>query len=637
MSWSINKSKELYGIGDWSGGYFNLNKSGNVEVRPNGKYGHKVDLLNLIEDLSERGIHAPVLVRFPDILKSRINLLADCFKRAIVDCEYKGSYQGVFPIKVNQQRHLVEELVEIGEAHNLGLECGSKPELLIALAMMENPEALIICNGFKDEEYIETAVLSQLLGRNTIIVVDRFIELDMIIKAARKYNTTPKIGIRAKLDTTGSGKWQESSGVGSKFGLTPNEIVESVEVLKKEGFLECLELFHFHIGSQITDISCIKGAIKEGARFFTEVCGLGPKIKYVDVGGGLGVDYDGSGGSDSSVNYDEQEYANDVVSLFQQICNEKNVEHPIIVTESGRSLVAHHSILIFNVLGKNGNRNYEDLPEVTQEDHQVVHDLKEIYERLTIDNLNEYYNDLMQIKNDTLQLFTFGVLNLKQRAKAEHMFWLCATKMEETARKQEDYEDIHWNLQHILSDTYFSNFSIFQSVPDSWAVGQVFPVMPIHRHDEEPVIRAKVVDITCDSDGEFSKFIDQEESEYKETLEVHPLKADEDYYIGVFLVGAYQEILGDLHNLFGDTHAVHIQLQGHGEYTVDHFVPGDTVNEVLSYVQYSGQELLERIRRSSEKSIKNGSIKPQEARQLLRYFDAGISGYTYLEDPEKDY
>ncbi len=635
MTWTIENSKELYGINAWGSGYFNINAAGSVSVTPQGSHGPSLDLMELTQDLQERGIRVPMLVRFPDITKSRIDLLGNCFAKAIEDNSYKGTYRGVYPIKVNQQRHLVEELIKFGTKNRLGLECGSKPELLVVLAMMNTPEALIICNGFKDTEYIETAVLSQKLGRNTIVVVDRMVELKMILDAAKKFNMSPKIGLRAKLHSKGAGKWVDSSGDRSKFGLTPMEIVDCVEILKRENMLDALELLHFHIGSQIPSISSIKNSLKEGTRFYTELSLMGANVKYIDVGGGLGVDYDGSSQSDSSVNYSEQEYANDVVSIVQSTCDEKGVKHPDIVTEAGRALVAHHSVLVFNVLGVNEVMRKEVSQVPVKDDHRVIHDLAYIYEQLNPNNIHEFYHDVMHIKETILQLFTFGVLNLTQRSKAENLFWVIVTKMDSVASKLTDAEDLQASLKELLSDTYFCNFSVFQSMPDSWAVGQLFPVMPIHRLNEQPTRSAKLVDLTCDSDGKIGQFISQEsQPKAKKTdLEVHELNEVNPYYMGVFLVGAYQEILGDLHNLFGDTDAVHITVTSSG-YTIDHVVEGDTVTEVLSYVQYQRPELIENIRKASEDSILRGSISKLEARLLMRHYEEGLSGYTYLEDPE---
>jgi arginine decarboxylase len=631
--WSPEKSASLYGINNWGNGYFRVNQNGNVVVSPMGASGPSVDLHDLTQDLLDRGIRVPIMIRFPDIIKSRVELLHNCFQKAFADHNYKGNYCGVYPIKVNQQRHLVQELVKHGKGIGLGLECGSKPELLVVLALMNTQNAVIICNGFKDAEYIETAILSQKLGRNTIIVVDRKEELKMIIDVAKKFNSRPKIGFRAKLNTQGAGKWVDSSGARSKFGLTSVEIVEGVEVLKKEGMLDCLELLHYHIGSQVPSIQSIKSSLKEGARFYTELHAMGAGLKYIDVGGGLGVDYDGTGSSDSSVNYSEQEYANDIVSVLQALCDEKGIPHPNIVTESGRFLVAHHSILIFNVLGVNNLHRMEPPRPASKKDPNIMQDMQYIYEKVNKDNINECFNDLTQAKQETLQLFTYGVLTLEQRAWCESMYFTIATKMMLLAKTTPDTEDIQAELGKELCDTYYANFSVFQSVPDSWAVGQLFPVMPIHRLGEEPTRDATLADLTCDSDGVIEKFIDTESGEPKETVKVHNYTEGQQYYMGIFLTGAYQEILGDLHNLFGDTDAVHISLSEVG-YTIDHYVPGDTVTEVLSYVQYGRSEMVDNVRQATEESIQCGSITKQEAKLLIKHYEEGLSGYTYLEDAE---
>jgi arginine decarboxylase len=636
--WSTENSCEIYGIKAWGQGYFRINEKGNVTVNPAGldpALSSSLDLYELTQDLLDRGIRVPIMIRFPDIIKSRVDLINNCFANAIKDHNYKGQYTGVYPIKVNQQKQLVQELIKHGQNYQLGLECGSKPELLVVLALNTNPNALVICNGFKDAEYIETAVLSQKLGRNTIVVVDRFEELKLIIAASKKFESSPKIGFRAKLSSIGAGKWVDSSGARSKFGLTSSEIVEGVELLRRENMLHCLELLHFHIGSQIPIIQSVKTSLREGARFFTELYALGAtSLKYIDVGGGLGVDYDGTGSSDSSMNYSEQEYANDVVAALQSLCDEKQVPHPNIVTESGRFLVAHHSVLVFNVTGINDLHRYEFPRPARKDDPQVIKDLQYIYEKVNPENLNECFNDLMQAKDEALQLFTYGVLSLSQRADTESMHWSISTKMIQMCKKNmEEFRDIYHSLQEEICDTYFCNFSLFQSLPDSWAVGQIFPVMPIHRLIEEPTRQATLADLTCDSDGKIEKFIDIENGGFKKTLQVHSLKEGEQYYIGVFLTGAYQEILGDLHNLFGDTDAVHISLSSSG-YTIDHYVPGDTVTEVLSYVQYNRGSLIEYIRQATEEGIQRGSLSKQEAKLLIKHYEEGLSGYTYLEEAE---
>lgn len=629
--WNNRKSADLYGINYWGANFFRVNEQGNVEVKPAGATGPGLDLHNLVQDLQERGIRLPILLRFPDIIKSRIELLAGCFARAIEEAKYGGVYRGVYPIKVNQQKHLVEEILEFGQFHRFGLEAGSKPELLISLAQMDTPNAMIICNGFKDQEYIEMALIAQKLGRNTVIVVDRYSELQMIINASKRLNIRPQIGFRAKLNTPSAGRWAETSGAKSKFGLTPSEIVRGVEHLRGENMLDCLQLIHFHIGSQIPSIHSIKSAIKEGARFFTEIYAMGANLKYIDVGGGLGVDYDGSGRSDSSTNYSEQEYANDIVAILQSICDERKVPHPDIISESGRALVAHSTALIFDCLGHNEVTLKDFSLSNPDKESRLVQDLYDIYRAVNKDNVNEYYNDLIEKKRDTLQLFTYGVLSLQQRALAEDLFRAIATKIVNIARENKELEDIRYSLEQELSDTYFCNFSVFQSLPDSWALDQLFPIMPIHRLNERPDRRAILVDLTCDSDGHISNFIDVETGGDQKYLEVHNLVPGQPYYLGAFLTGAYQEILGDLHNLFGDTDAVHVSLTETG-YSIDHVVEGDDVKEVLQYVEYQRADLLEKVRKATESSILKGTISRSEARLLLEHYERGLSSYTYLTE-----
>ena len=632
-SWSVQQSRDMYGIAAWGSGYFNINEAGHVSVTPKGEKGPSLDLLDLTKDLKERGIRAPILIRFPDIVNSRVELINQCFKKAISEGNYKGVYRGVYPIKVNQQRHLVSEILAAGNQYNMGLECGSKPELLVALPLVENTEALIICNGFKDSEYIETALIAQKLEKNVLVVIDRFHELPLIITISKRLGIKPRLGFRTKLWSKGSGKWVESSGNRSKFGLTPSEMVEGFDLLKRTSLEDALELIHFHIGSQITSIHSIKASLREAARMYTEVAKLGAKLKYIDVGGGLGVDYDGSGYSDSSINYSEQEYSNDVISIIQEICDAAEIPHPDIISESGRALVAHQSILVFDILGCNEMSKEFFVDEITKLDHSTLQNLFYIYKNLNEKNFNESYNDLVNLREDVNQLFNYGVLNLKQLAKAENLIWATITKMEKVGRNCEDCEDIVADLKNQLSDTYFGNFSVFQSLPDSWAVGQVFPVIPIHRLGEKPEREATLADLTCDSDGKIEHFLDVETGQTRTSLQVHSLAPGEDYFLGVFLVGAYQEILGDLHNLFGDTDAVHIKIHENG-YTVDHVVQGDSVGEVLSYLEYNRNELIDGIRRMSERGILKGTLQRNEARLLMKHYEEGLSGYTYLEETE---
>lgn len=636
-NWDIHKSSELYGVKYWGARHYRVADNGNLNMLPQGPDGASLDLYALTQDLLERGMRLPLLIRFPDVVKSRIELLTGCFEKAIKDNAYRGKYQGVYPIKVNQQKHLVEEIIEFGKDFDFGLEAGSKPELLISLAQMDTPNAMIICNGFKDQEYIEMALISQKLGRNTFVVVDRFTEIQLIINAYRRLKIKPRIGFRAKLNTPSAGRWAETSGAKSKFGLTPSEIVKGLKILEDAELLDCVELLHFHIGSQIPSIQSIKAAIKEGAQFYTEIHKMGAPLKYIDVGGGLGVDYDGSGRSDSSTNYSEQEYANDIVSTLQSICDEKKIEHPSIISESGRSLVAHSTALIFDVLGNNELKVNELQLDQPEKESRLVQDLYDIYRSLNLSNLNEYYNDLIEKKKDTLQMFTYGVLSLEQRAIAEDLFRAIATRMLEMSRGKEDLEDIRYSLEKELSDTYYCNFSVFQSLPDSWALDQLFPILPIHRLDERPDRRATLVDLTCDSDGQITQFIDIETGGTQPYLEVHSLKKKEPYLMGVFITGAYQEILGDLHNLFGDTDAVHVSVNENGVgYSVDHVVEGDEVREVLAYVEYAKSDLIEKVRKSTESGIIKGTISRSEAKLLLQHYERGLSSYTYLTEEESE-
>ncbi len=628
--WNVQKSLDLYGIHNWGSNFFTINPQGNVEVIPFGPQSNRrVDLKELVDDLTERGIRSPVLVRFPDIVNSRIEALSNSFEQAFATFEYKGQYRGVFPIKVNQQRYLVEEMVSFGKKHRLGLEAGSKPELLIALAFMDTPEALLICNGFKDAEYIETALLAQRLGRHTVIVVDRLSELPMIIESSKNLGIRPHIGFRAKLDSKGAGKWIESSGAKSKFGLTASEMIHGIDLLKKEEMLDCLEMLHFHIGSQITALRAIKDSLIEASRIYVELAALGAGLKIMDVGGGLGVDYDGSQTNwENSVNYNLQEYANDVVGQIKAACDERNIPHPDIVTEAGRALVAHNSVLVVDILGSHKIFIKDQSPKVECEESKVISDLIALRDSLTARNINEHLQDAFKIREDGLSLFNLGYLNLRQRAALEDVYWSFCSKalsLEKTLKRApEEFEE----LKKFMSDSYYCNFSLFQSAPDMWAVHQLFPIMPIHRLKEEPTRRAVLLDLTCDSDGKIDSFIDPKDT--KDALELHALNEGESYYIGFFLLGAYQEILGDFHNLLGDTDAVHVSVHDSG-YTIDHIIEGDSVADVLGYVEYDKPSLIRRIRTAVEDSLSRKTISLGESRLLMKYYENGLNGYTYLE------
>src|SRR5215475_8537942 len=582
--WTVQDSLELYAVPAWGAGFFTINPAGHVAVRPRGNGGQDIDLLELVKDLERRGLRKPILIRFSDILAARVEGIAKGFANAIAEYGYKGNYRGVYPIKVNQQRHVVEEIVQYGAPLRVGLEAGSKPELLVALALLDTPEALIICNGYKDRAYVETALLAQRIGRTPYIVIDRPGELDLVIKTARELDIRPHIGVRARLSTRGAGKWIESTGDRSKFGLSALEIVNAVDRLRAEDMLDCLELLHFHIGSQITAIRAHKDALTEASRIFVGLHGLGARPSIIDVGGGLGVDYDGSGTNfHSSMNYSLQEYANDVIYFVQEACNEAKVPHPDIVTEAGRAMVAHHSVLVFDVLGVNEIVSGESPPEASESDPKVVRELTEVWQDVSRKNLQETYHDALQLKEEATTLFSLGYLDLRDRARVERLFWNCCEKILRTVREMDRVPEDLQDLERAMADTYYGNFSVFQSAPDHWAVKQLFPVLPIHRLDTKPTRRGMFADLTCDSDGKIDQFIDQRD--VKDVLELHPFDGSP-YYIGVFLVGAYQEILGDLHNLFGDTDAVHVRLDAQGGYSVHHVVEGDSVDEVLSNVQY---------------------------------------------------
>jgi arginine decarboxylase len=628
-SWSVRDSLDLYNIPTWGSGFFGVNDDGNVVVRPKRDAGPGIDLKELVDDIKRRGYELPLLVRFSDILATRVQEIAGCMRRAIDELGYKGVYQGVFPIKVNQQRHVVGELLAQGRESHLGLEVGSKPELLVALATLEDPESLLVCNGYKDDEYIETALLSQKLGRNPIIVIDRSSELETVLRLARRHGIRPVIGVRAKLQARGSGRWAESGGSRSKFGLSTTEIVEAVRCLKKEKMLDCLQLLHFHIGSQIPAIRTIKEALREASRIFVELHHMGANMRYLDVGGGLGVDYDGSNTNfHSSMNYSIQEYANDVIAAVIEACDPRGVPHPTVVTESGRALVAHHAVLVFNVLDACAVAEKEKPETPGKDDHAVVHNLFETYNSITRRNLLEPYHDAVQKRDEAIQLFNLGYLDLEGRAHAERLFFACLTKLHRLIREADHVPEELQGIDRALADTYYCNFSVFQSMPDSWAVDQLFPIMPIHRLKERPTRQATLVDLTCDSDGKVDSFCDLHD--VREVLDLHAPNG-QPYYIGVFLVGAYQEILGDLHNLFGDTNAIHVKLEGE-DYRLQHVEIGDAVSDVLAYVEFDRRELLQRMRLICEQAHIDKRISLEETGLLLKRYENGLASYTYLQE-----
>jgi arginine decarboxylase len=629
--WKVQDSVENYGIRHWGKGYFGINEAGHVTVHPTKDPDKAIDLKELIDQLQTRGIQLPILLRFTDILRHRIGEIYEAFRLAIQENDYKGSYCCVYPIKVNQQRHVVEEFLDFGRAFNFGLEAGSKPELLAVLGQTNGLETPIICNGFKDDEFIKMTILARKIGKEIIPVVEKFSELEAIVRYSQELNVRPLIGVRVKLASRGAGRWKYSAGFRSKFGLTLAEVLEAFDYLKERELSDCLQLVHFHLGSQITNIRNIKGALTEAARIYVELTRIGAKPRYLDVGGGLGIDYDGSQTDfESSVNYTLQEYANDVVFRIKSVCDDAGVPHPTIISESGRALVAYHSLLVFDVLGVSNFDRYQAPREIPPEAPQPLNDLFAIYRDLSKKNFLEGYHDAIQSVDEALNLFNLGYLTIELRAMAEQLFWALCGKLLRIMRDLDYIPEELQGLQAMLSDTYFCNFSIFQSMPDSWAVNQLFPIMPIHRLNESPTRPAVLGDITCDSDGKVDQFIDLRD--VRNTLDLHTFNG-EPYYLGAFLLGAYQEILGDLHNLFGDTNAVHVSFDETGEINVDTVIKGDTVREVLHYVQYSADELAARMRKDVERAVRAGKISLEESRQLLKFYESGLEGYTYLEEP----
>ena len=626
--WNTADAGELYDVASWGKGYFSVGANGHVWVHPNKEPARGIDLKELVEKLELRGIALPILIRFAEILKHRLGELHDAFANSIAEHGYKGGYCCVYPIKVNQQRQVVEEVFQYGRPFGFGLEVGSKPELLAVLAIAEN-DTPIICNGFKDDEYIEMVMLAKKIGRRIIPVVEKYTELDLIIKHSQRVGVNPTIGLRIKLASRGSGRWRSSAGYRSKFGLTVSEGLQALEQMRALGLQDCIELLHFHLGSQITNIRQVKAAVNEAARVYVDLKRAGAGLKYLDVGGGLGIDYDGSQTDfESSVNYTLQEYANDVVYHIQNVCDEAEVPHPIIVSESGRAIAAYHSVLVFNVLGVTGygDNGAEPVPEDAE---QPLLDLQDTYRGLSSKNLLEAFHDAQQALDSALNLFSLGYLPLSQRCLAEKLYFAICRRIQRTAKETQYYSEELEPLDGMLSDTYFCNFSLFQSMPDSWAVKQLFPIMPIHRLNEMPTRNAVLGDISCDSDGKIDQFIDRRD--VKRTLPLHAMNGDEPYVLASFLVGAYQEILGDLHNLFGDTNAVHVTLGESGEVILKTVIKGDTVREVLDYVQFNARSLLDEFRHDVEAALREGKIGYEESGRLLRFYEEGLNGYTYLE------
>ncbi len=627
--WRIEDSEELYNITGWGRNYFSINEKGHVVVTPR-KNCAAVDLKEVLDELQVRDICAPVLLRFPDILDNRIEKISNCFAEASRQYNYSASNFMIYPIKVNQMRQVVEEIVSYGKKFNIGLEAGSKPELHAVLATNIAENALIICNGYKDESYIELALLAQKMGRRIYLVVEKLNELRMIADVAKRIKVRPNIGIRIKLSSTGSGKWSESGGDQSKFGLNSSELLEALDIMERRDLKDCLKLIHFHIGSQINKIRVIKNALREATQFYVQLSKLGYNIEFIDIGGGLGVDYDGtrSSSSESSMNYSIQEYANDAVSAIVDACAKNNLPQPNIINESGRSLTAHHSVLIFEVLETTQLPYWKDSEEINPNADELALELYQIWDKLDNANLFESWHDAQQIREEALDRFSLGMLDLQTRAQVEKLFWSITREVGEIAMNMKHVPEDLRKIAKMVPDKYFCNFSLFQSLPDSWAIDQIFPIIPITRLDEKPTRTCTIQDITCDSDGKIANFISPTGT--SSALPVHALKPGEPYYIGVFLVGAYQEILGDMHNLFGDTNAVHISVYK-DHYEIDQIIEGETVDEVLDYVQYNPKKLVRNLESWVTASMKEGTITPEEGRDFISTYRSGLFGYTYLE------
>ena len=628
--WRIEDSAELYNINGWGLKYFSINEKGHIQVTPREGYAG-VDLKDVMDELQVRDITAPILLRFPDILDNRIEKISNCFKSASNEYNYTAENFIIYPIKVNQMRPVVEEIVSHGKKFNIGLEAGSKPELHAVLSINIDEKSLIICNGYKDESYIELALLAQKMGRRIFLVVEKLNELKLIAEISKRLNIRPNIGIRIKLSSSGSGKWEESGGDQSKFGLNSSGLLTAIDYLQRKQMVDCLKLIHFHIGSQITKIRHIKNALREASQFYVQLSRMGFDIDFIDIGGGLGVDYDGTrnSASESSMNYSIQEYANDAVSAIVDTCTKNGLKQPNIINESGRSLTAHHSILIFEVLETAQLPQWDDdVDKISDDDHELARELYDIWDKINQGRMMEDWHDALQIREEALDLFSLGLLDLRTRALIEKLFWSIARDVNALASEMKHAPEELRKVAKKLPEKYFCNFSLFQSLPDSWAIDQVFPIIPISRLDEKPTHMATLQDITCDSDGKINNFVSP--SGMSSAIPVHTLKSNESYYLGVFLVGAYQEILGDMHNLFGDTNAVHISVYK-DRYEIDQIIDGETVAEVLDYVQYSPKKLVRNIETWVTQSMKLGKITPEEGREFISNYRSGLYGYTYLE------
>jgi len=629
-AWSPDKSAELYGVDSWGHGFFGVNKNGHVTVNlTDDDTTAEVSLHEVVEGLRDRGTHLPVLLRFRDLLHSRITELNESFRKAIKESSYRGEYRGVYPIKVNQQRQVIEEISEFGKKYHYGLEAGSKPELIAALAHMHDPEAYIICNGYKDEEFIDLALTTQKMGLKIMLVLEMPSELGLILERSRKIGVLPNLGVRIRLSTKGSGHWQESAGDKSVFGLSANQIIDVVDQLKEAGYLGCLKMLHYHQGSQIPNIAAIREGCTEAVRVYCDLVKEGAPMGVLDIGGGMAVDYDGSHTNfASSCNYSIAEYCTDIVETVSQVCDKAGIAHPNLISESGRAIVAYYSVLVFNILDVTSAQTSEEAPGIPEKAPQNLLNIIDINKTLSTKNLQESYNDALYYRDQLRAQFFYGAATLRERGLAEAWFWHILTRISKLIADLDEIPEDLRELSSTLVDYYYGNFSLFQSLPDSWAIDQLFPVMPIHRLGEKPNHRAVLADITCDCDGKIDRFIDKED--VAKILPLHKLTPDEPYYVAIFLVGAYQETLGDLHNLLGDTNVVGVHLEN-GKPVYTHEVEGDTVADVLSYVEYNPKELISRFRNFAEKAVTEGRISPKERREILDRYREGLNGYTYFE------
>ena len=635
--WSIERATQYYNIAGWGAGYFSVNEKGHVVVHPHGQPGPVIDLMDVVEDLKERNIGLPCVVRFQDVLRARVKQINESFARSVAEQNYAGRYYGVYPTKVNQMREVVDEIVDAGAPYHYGLEAGSKGELLIVLAMNTDPEALTICNGYKDEEFLRLALLGRKLGRKVIVVIEKLSELPELLRIAEEMQVEPMIGLRSKLTTRGTGKWEGSSGDFAKFGLTIPELIHAVQILKDAGKEHCAKLLHFHVGSQLTEIRVVKDAVNEGARVYAKLRKMGLPIEYFDVGGGLGVDYVGTrmNGHSSSINYSMDEYVDDVVYSLQRICSNEGVPEPHLVSESGRAIAAHHSCVIMNVFGHIEIGSAEEIAAASvpqPEEAKIVREMREIVSSLTVRNRAEAYHDGAAKKEEALQMFKLGLLGLEERAVVESLFWKLARGIAEMNRGKKRLPRETRDLGDKIADQYLANFSLFQSAPDHWAFDQLFPIVPLHRMDEPPSRDCTIVDVTCDSDGKIDRFIEGDGVD--ETLSLHPLRPGEPYYLGMFLTGAYQDILADMHNLFGRVNEIHVFVDDEDpeDFYIEEYIPGETIAKVLSRVQYEPSDLFRRVKNELDQRIKDGTIRPKDGVSLSDFYETVMKGYTYLQE-----